>query len=510
MSSLIFSKVKEHPRYADFLALSAGLISPLALAPFNLWPVGLVAIVMLLVSLQATSIKRCMLRFYAYNVGSLATGASWLYVSIHEHGQASVVLALTLVVLFVLAVAIPMLGPAYIYLRFFRGGKWGVIVFAVFWVSKEWLYTWFLTGFPWLFVGYGHLQTPLAGYAPYLGVLGVSFFVVLSSGMIFQVFDGGLSRARRITGLAGLIAIWVLGWILGLSDQVRATGEPVKVSLVQGNIAQNTKWQPAMVWPIIQVYEDLSRPEWGRDIIVWPEAALTVSRRNAQPLLNRLDARARLNGSTLLLGIPDHDKSGRFLNSAIALGNGQGEYFKRHLVPFGEYMPLENLLRGLVDFFDLPMSHNQPGPWQQTGIVAGDLKLAISICYEVVFSNLVRSNQAVPDLLVTISNDTWFGRSIGPLQHMQMAQMRALENGRYLIRGTNNGVTAIVDYHGRILAQLAQFEPGVLRGEVFKMVGVTAYTRFGDVPILGLMLFLLGLRWVEVRRDTQTGKAGVQ
>jgi apolipoprotein N-acyltransferase len=178
-------------------------------------------------------------------------------------------------------------------------------------------------------------------------------------------------------------------------------------------------------------------------------------------------------------------------NSVVGLGAGSGIYHKRRLVPFGEYLPLDSLLRGLINFFDLPMSDFSPGPNKAAMIRAGEYKLAPFLCYEIVYPDLVRASAAEADILLTISNDTWFGDSNGPLQHMEMARMRALENGRYLIRSTNNGVTAFVDYKGQVTQQLPQFTQDVLRGEVKVMQGTTPFTRFGHWPTLLLAFTLL-------------------
>jgi apolipoprotein N-acyltransferase len=173
-----------------------------------------------------------------------------------------------------------------------------------------------------------------------------------------------------------------------------------------------------------------------------------------------------------------------FRNAALVLGTGAGRYQKRRLVPFGEYVPLESLLRGLIEFFDLPMSHASAGPWRQPLLDLGGHRGVMAICYEVTYPDLVRLQAAQADVLLTISNDTWFGTSIGPLQHMQMARMRALENGRFLLRGTNNGVTAVVDAAGRVRARLPQFEAGALRADYDIMTGTTPFTRYGHMPLL--------------------------
>ncbi len=489
MQNALAKKLKQNPLAADFLALLAGCCYPLALAPFDLWIAGIISVVLLLVAIDESSIRRGAIRFYLFGIGCYGVGASWIYVSIHEHGQASVLLAGMLVSLFVLGVALPMLLQGYVYQRFFRQGQVGLLLgFTALWTLKEWFYTWFLTGFPWLFAGYAHLDTPLAGYAQFLGVLGVGFCVLLSAVLVYVGFT---VKTFRIFSLLILSLVWLVGFALSKVEFVSVVGDPVPVSVVQGNIDQRVKWQRNMVTPIVRTYVGLSREEWDRNIIVWPEAAITVFRESASELLDDLSKTAREQGSTLILGLPDRNVDGEFLNAAIAIGNGNGEYFKRRLVPFGEYVPLESLLRGIIHFFDLPMSHNQTGAWEQPLLKAGDLKVAISICYEVAYPDLVRSNQESPDLLVTISNDSWFGESIGPLQHMQMARMRALENSRYMIRSTNNGVTAVIDHHGKVAARLPQFESGVLRADVRKLSGTTPFNRIGQGPILVLIVSLL-------------------
>ena len=219
-------------------------------------------------------------------------------------------------------------------------------------------------------------------------------------------------------------------------------------------------------------------------------------RRNASGYLEGLSEAARQSRTTVILGIPDR-QGDKFHNTVIAIGQGQGEYAKRRLVPFGEYVPFENQLRGIIALFDLPMSHNQSGPAEQAPLIAGDLRVSVSICYEVVYPELVRSSVVEPDLLVTLSNDTWFGRSIGPWQHLQMARMRALENGRGMLRATNNGVTAIINHRGKITASLPQFQQGVLSGHVEIRSGVTPFHQFGSGPTLLFCLMVCVLAWMR-------------
>jgi apolipoprotein N-acyltransferase len=439
--------------------------------------------------------------FYLYGVGFYGVGVSWVFVSIHEHGAASTLLAALLGTLFVLALALFFLLQGYVYLRWCRSLPFGLSLgFATAWVAREWLLTWFLTGFPWLFAGYGFLESPMAGYGPVLGVLGITFLVAwqatLLAGLVLARPGSPRLSGGRDKGIAmtAVLAMWLVGWALQQQSFVAPGPKTLRVSAVQGNIDQHSKWSRRMVGPIIKTYTDLSESEWPRELVFWPEASVTVFREYADEFLGPIAARARANGSALLLGIPDRDEQGRFLNSAIVVGAGQGRYVKRRLVPFGEYVPLESWLRGLIKVFDLPMSRNVSGPEDQPPLRVGDYLVSMSICYEVIYPELVRGSVAAPDLLVTISNDTWFGASLGPWQHLQMARMRALENGRYMVRATNNGVTAVIDEQGRITGQLPQFETGVLRADVPVMQGTTPYARWG----LGGLGMLMSALWLGV------------
>lgn len=469
------------------VALFAGALLPLSFAPFDLWPLGLLAVAVFFHLLQTTR-SRGIFIGWMFGVGKYGVGVSWVYVSIHDFGNASPALAFLLVCLFVAGLALFVLANGWLFCRLKRTNPLlsGCLFICVY-VTFEWLLTWFLTGFPWLLVGYGHLTTMLAGFAPVGGVLLVSLMAVTSAtGLVVLIHERrGLSAV--IAGLAAVLP-WVLG--AGFSAITWVTSAALHdVALVQGNIDQRLKWLPESRQPIIDKYLALSEPHWDAQLIVWPEAAITLFTHQATDLLAALDERGKANGTALVLGLPALEvRPGEevvFKNTAIGLGTARGTYVKRRLVPFGEYVPLENLLRGLIDFFDLPMSRAESGDWHQPLLQIGDATAALAICYEIAYPALVREGA---DVLLTISNDTWFGDSIGPLQHLQIARMRALENGRWLLRATNNGVSAIVDERGVIRGQLPQFEAGVLRGEYRRMAGVTPYARFGDWPLLAVLL----------------------
>ena len=469
-------------------ALFAGAIYPLSFAPFGWWLIALVSAALLYSAIKnAVTGRRAFLWAWLFGVGKYAVGASWIYVSIHVHGQAPIPLALTLVAIFVAGMAV--FSGAYGWCWFHaRTGRplIDVVSFVSIWVLGEWLLTWFLTGFPWLFTGYALLDTPLALLAPIGGVLAVGF-AGLTSGLF-------VLEAWRHPQLLFVAAVpWLIAWAIADRNWASPTKQ-FTVALVQGNITQETKWLPESVQPILDRYAALSDKAWDKDLVIWPEAAITVPHARAMTYLNAMADRT--NGA-LILGVPvlGRDPDDRYVhyNAAIVVGDGTGQYLKRKLVPFGEYVPFESVLRGVIKFFDLPMSTVREGPKQQTLVNAGGLKVAIAICYEIVYARMVATDSARADLIVNISNDSWFGRSIGPMQHMQIARMRALENGRYLLRATNNGVTAIVAPNGKVVSNLPQFEQGVLLGEAAVMEGRTPYSWWLDTPIVLLSVGLVAI-----------------
>lgn len=500
-------------------ALISGLLLPLALAPFDLWPLAVLAPALLLAAAHGQSPRFALLLGYLHGLGRYGLGVSWIYMSIHVYGPAAPWLAATLVGLFVLAMAIFPALMLWLWARWTPPGPaLAALTFCGIWVLFEWLLTWFLTGFPWLFVGYAHLATPLSGYAPVGGVLLLSLVSLLTGVGLWWLGpalrpglgrDAGLRRGPAPWVAAGLLSIWGLGGILQTVDWTRPSGEPLQVALVQGVIPQDMKWQRENRQAMLQRHLALSEPHWGADLLIWPEAAITWFARDAEGLLDDLGDLAREQGSTLITGIPDYQREPQapfaayFQNTAVALGQGEGQYIKQRLVPFGEYVPLEGLLRGLISFFDLPMSRARPGPEDQAPLRAGSENLAMAICYEIAYPDLLRDLAREATVLVTISNDTWFGDSIGPEQHQQIARMRALELGRPLLRATNDGVTAIVDARGSEQARLPRFEPDVLTGSVQPMTGLTPFGRSGSWPTVLLALALFGgVAWV-FRRPMQ-------
>ncbi len=477
-------------RYAewplDLTALLGGAVLTLSLSPFDFWPFAFLSPALLYLATKGCSVRRALFRFYLFNVALFGIGVSWIWVSVHEHGNAGLLLATFLVSLLVLVYATLCLPLGYLFSRYCRGGILSAALgFCALWVLQEWIRTWFLTGFPWLYAGYGVMNTPLVSLAPVFGVFGVSLATVVIGVSLVIV-----AQTRRWVCLLLPGAILLSSLVLGALSFTEVRSQ-MTVSLIQGNIDQHQKWLPQMRAAIMRHYVAMSSEEWGRDLIVWPEAAITVFREDAAGFLEELDERGKESGSTLVLGIPDRSDNDRFQNTVLSVGTGEGQYIKRRLVPFGEYVPLEGLLRGVIQLFDLPMARNTTGPAGQPALTAGPYSFGTLICYEIVYPALVRSSVPDPDFLLTVSNDTWFGRSIGPDQHLQMARMRAIELGRDLVRATNNGISAVIGADGEVRGAAPQFETAVLRQKIDIRSGQTPYRRFGDLPIILLSLLMV-------------------
>jgi apolipoprotein N-acyltransferase len=481
------------------LALGAGALTPLALAPFDIWPLALLSIALLYLGLRELRPGQAALRGWSYGFGLFAAGTSWVYVSIHDYGAASPALAGFLTLGFVAGLGLFFALAAARWARWLRRSEAPLadaLAFAALWLAQEVFRGWFLTGFPWLYAGYSQLDGPLAGLAPLGGVWLISFSLALSAALLVNLPRLRARKAFLAVGLVLLLTPWVAGPAFKDRPWTRPAGDSLTVAAVQGNVEQNLKWDPAQLNAQLALYRDLSFSAERVDLLVWPETAIPVLKDLAQGYIGVMDRFAREQGSALITGVPVRQANERgelrYYNAITSFGDGQGTYLKQKLVPFGEYVPLQEVLRGLIAFFDLPMSDFARGPAEQPPLLAKGYRVAPYICYEVVYPEFAAALAADSEILLTVSNDAWFGTSIGPLQHLQMAQMRALEAGRWMIRATNNGMTVVIDPQGRIQFELPQFEQGVLYGEVLPMSGLTPYLQWRIWPLAILCALLLG------------------
>lgn len=474
----------------------AGALFTLGLSPFDIWPAVPLSAALFAALLHTQTKHSSFAVGWCYGLGVFGTGASWVYVSIHVHGSAPVPLAVLLTALFCAGLALLFALQGFIYGRWFRRrGTWAICVsFPALWVLFEWLRSWLLTGFPWLYAGYAALDTPMAGWAPVVGVYGMSLWLVgLGCAVTALLKARQDNRVRLALYTTALMICGTVGMRLEHIEWTKPIGEAKQVAIYQPNIALEDKWNRQLFNRHLNQYQAATLPLYDEaDIILWPESALPAYRHQLAPFLSEIDGLASQHNTTLITGIPVRTATGPH-NSIIAIGAGSGEHHKQKLVPFGEYVPLEAWLRGLITFFDLPMSSFVPGPLQTPRLKAEELIIAPFICYEIVYPDFVSRHSNGSNLLVTVSNDSWFGASVGPLQHLQMARFRALETGLPLMRGTNNGISAIIDHRGQIIAQTAQFIESTLVGNLQPRSGNTLVTQTGHWPVLLACLLLLVL-----------------
>lgn len=492
----------QHRVAYGLLSIVAGAIFVLGLAPWQLWPAIPISMGLLLWLLHRTTQTSGFITGWLYGLGFFVAGASWVYVSINVFGRASPLLAAFLTFIFCAGLALLFGIQSWLYKRFLAHSNFAPsLAFPALWVLFEGLRAWLLTGFPWLYSGYGAIDTPLAGWAPISGVFGLSMVLVLLGSLPVSALILPKFRRQALTGWLALLLISLVGGkVLQHHDWTAPRGEILQAAIYQPNIPLEQKWDRREFRKILQQFRTATDPLYAdNDLIIWPESALPAFRQRIEPYLDDISQRAQAHNSTLITGIPSRDDSG-FHNSILALGNGEGIYHKQKLVPFGEYVPLENWLRGLIDFFDLPMSNFVAGTSQQPMLTAGELKVATFICYEVVYPDFVASNSRGADFLVTVSNDSWFGRSIGPLQHLQMARFRAIETDRDMLRGANNGVSAIIDHKGNLRVQSAQFVESTVFGSIQPRTGNTPFMATGSWPVWGLCVIFLVICLRQARR----------
>lgn len=477
-------------------ALFAGGILPGAFAPHHLWPLAILSPALLLTLWQRPSLsaQKAFWLGWVYGIGMFGMGVSWVFVSIHQYGNTTLPIAVFITALFIFLLGLFTGAQGYILKKLFKGNTalFAFVGFPSSWVLFEWLRGWLFTGFPWLFLGYSQLDSTLKAYAPLCSVYGVSLAVALNSGALIALIKE--KRPTKIFASGLLLALWAGGYLLQDHSYTSLESTPRTVSLIQGNIKPFDKFsQTDPIGTTEQVYGALTQHEWNVDLILWPESAVPLPLPYSQGYIAVLQKRAIFHHTTLITGIQSVNEQGEYYNSLIALGNGQGIYHKHHLLPFGDFLPLESWLRGLIGFFDLPMSSFSKGPKNQPLIKTNKFKLAPLICFEIAFPELVRETLRDADAIITLSEDGWFGSSWGPHQHLQIAQMRALETGRFLLRATTSGITAIITPNGSLEVVAPQFEATALKGTFFNAKGQTPWVKIGLWPLIALLFlgFLL-------------------
>ena len=483
------------------LAALGGVIAVTGFAPWHIFPLPVISLALLFWLWQQNDKPSVAFGLgFCFGMGMFGAGVGWLYVAIHEFGNMPAPLALLAMLLFVAFISLFPALAGYVQAKL-SVTKWikCCLVLPSLWVAVELFRGYVFTGFPWLTLGYSQVpDSPLSGYAPVLGVYGVSLIIAISAGLLTLLAQKRRSRQGKAATII-LLALWLAGAALHRVTWTIPEGAPVKVSLLQGNISEDEKFQEDRLVSTLETYRRLALESDAR-LIVFPETALPILRSEVPESYSAfLRDHVRRQAGDVLIGAFESEQ-GLYYNSMYSVGTSPSQvYRKNHLVPFGEFIPLRWLLGWFInDVLSIPMSDLSSGGEHQPVLNLAGQRIAMNICYEDVFGEEII--RAVPQatLLLNTSNDAWYGDSDAAIQHNQISQMRALESGRMMLRATNTGVTSVIGSDGRIQKMLPQHAEGVLSAEVQGYTGTTPYVRWGNAAVLGLVLLMLACAyWLQ-------------
>jgi apolipoprotein N-acyltransferase len=497
-----------------FAPVALGAIAVFGFAPVGLYLVPVISLTaLLLIWLRCPTSGISAAIGFAFGAGLFLAGTSWVYVSLHVYGGMAMPVAALFTLLFCLIQACypALVGAILPRLRANTPVRL-MLLFPALWGVTEWMRSWILSGFPWLSIGYSQVpSSPLAGYAPVLGVFGVSLITATVAGAAACVIDCFLRRRSSpdsrwqspglIAGLCVAGVLVIAGAVLKAHQWTQPVpGGPTSVTVLQGNIPQELKWRPERALATLETYLELARAVDSK-LILLPETALPMLNVDLPPgYLKALADRAVQNGGDMLYGVPELDPSGSYYNSVMSVGTEPAQvYRKHHLVPFGDYFPLRPVLGWIMNLLHIPMSDFSHGARVQKPLQVAGQKVAVNICYEDAFGEEVIRQLPEATMLANFTNDAWWGDTVASQQHLQIAQMRALETGRPMLRATNTGVTAIIDTRGRVVASAPEFTTTKISGEVQGYQGRTPYVTFGNAGMLLLAAAMLVIPLIAAR-----------
>ena len=480
-------------RYGYLLrAFFAGLLIPFGFAPFHLPGLALLGIALLYAQLKFQSSKQSFLIGFVFGVGFLGLGVSWVYISIHAYGHLNALLSALVTLLFVIYLALYPGLAALLYskLSLRRSLLFSCFLFSAIWCLCEYLRATMMSGFPWLLLGFGQIDTPLKYLLPIVGVYGVSFLACLAA--TFLVATIQTLQWRRYIWLAAFIAVLLVPSILKNKSWTIISNTPLSVGVIQANLSMRDKWDESLFWQLLQQYNQSIKQLMGKKkLIVMPESAIPVPESYVSEFIDTTNRQAKLAGSSILLGIPQPTTLDEtyYYNTLISLGEARGNYVKQHLVPFGEFIPQP--FEQLIYWLGIPSANLKPGPSNQPLIQVDNHPIATLICYELAYPQLLRKQLPTAEWIVSISDDGWFGRSLAMYQQLQMAQVLSILTGRFQVVSNNDGLSSIINTQGNIVASLPALSSGILEADIYPATGGSPWIHLGDTPTLLLSILLV-------------------
>lgn len=480
-------------------ALLSGAILPLGFAPFHLPGLTFIGLALFFAQLSSgltipgkQGRKKAFQIGYVFGFGYMMFGISWVYVSIHEYGHLNFLLSGVITLLFVSYLALFSGLLAY---GFHRTSayhlKWNrCLLFSSLWCLSEYLRSTVLTGFPWMLLGFGQIDTPLKYLLPIVGIYGVSFLTCLAASLI-AISVQEKTRKSALPWIITSISLMIGPTFLNQYSWTTQERSPISVGVIQANLSMRDKWDESLFWTLVNYYRRQSeRLMINKQLIVMPESAIPAPESYVSDLLDHLHEKAQANNTTILLGIPSETSRNVYYNSLIALGMGTGSYQKRHLVPFGEFIPKP--FEQIIDWLSIPISNITSGPHNQELVRVDNHPIATLICYELAYPALLREQLPDAEWIVSISDDGWFGHSFAMYQQLQMAAALSIQTGRYQVVANNDGLSSVIDTRGNIIKSLPAYQAGILKSEIYASIGSTPWVILGDTPVI-LLSFLIVL-----------------
>ncbi len=496
----------DRPALSRLIAFVLGCAMSLSFAPFGLSLLAPLLLLPLLWVCMNVSPRDAAAHAFWFGLGMFLTGTYWIYISVHVFGNAALWIALLLMVGLALVMALLVGVAGWLISHLSQGETWLMLLVApAAWVLIEWTRGWIFTGFPWLALGYSQIDSLFSGWAPILGVYGVSFMLLVSTtAVIVTLMSTGM---QRIVGLVAVLLPWLMGGLLLIPEWTEPAGEPIRVSIVQAGVSQDKKWDRDQLTPIMEFYRRSTLSAADSEIVVWPEVAIPALNDQVKSYINLIRNDLRGSKRSVVFGILersyDRDPDGKIYNSVFLVSGGTPQpqaYRKHHLVPFGEYFPVPDSVREWMKMQNLPHSDLSPGEAVQPLLEAANgARLAVAICYEDAYGAELLYALPEASLLINVSNDAWFGDSIAPHQHLEIARMRALEVGRNAIRSTNTGISAFIGFDGKLLDVGKQFEPELMTADIEPRRGMTPYAGAGNTPIIAICLIIVAGFWLRHR-----------
>jgi len=463
----------------------AGVLIPFGFAPFHLPGISILGLALFFATLKFNPVKNSFRKGFAFGLGFFSFGISWVYISINEYGHLGLILSalITLVLIIYLSLYLGLFSALYVKLAKNKSMLFSCILFSSLWCLTEYLRSTIISGFPWLLIGVGQMDSPLKYLMPIVGIYGVSFFTCLSATFLIATTEA--IKFKRIIWLIAFVSILLAPLLLKYINFTKVSDKPIPVGVIQANLSMRDKWDETLFWQILQKYKEGIEQLMGKTkLIVLPEAAIPIPESYITNEIDNIHRQTTKANTAVLLGIPeatDSDES-NFYNTITALGSAKGQYKKQHLVIFGEYIP--SPFESLINYLALPTSNLKPGKKNQDLIEVDGYPIASLICYELAYPQLLRNQLPKAEWIVSISDDGWFGKSLAIFQHLQMAEALSLLTGRYQIMSNNDGLSSIINDKGDVVNSLAAFSEGILKGNILAATGITPWVYYGDTPLI--------------------------